>query len=259
MVDPQEFRRRVIVSLAGSPAVLLPFLGGAATILSAWAVDASGGLPFFAGTALLLGSAGAFFTRLVNHSEAVGKAVIEEIEREAHATRESYLDDLGRRLAADDDERDDAAFHDLRRLVGTFHDASNWSTGVQASLAFDIMAKVDQLFEGSVRSLERNVELAESIRGLKSGAAKKPLVAERERILVEVGTSLEALGRLLADLRATPLAGAGSLDGIRRDLDLNLDLMKRVDERMREFDLDSPAAADGRANPEEETTSHKER
>ena len=238
--DPREFRRRMILNLVSSPATLGPFVAGVSTILGAWAVDASGGAPFFAGTLMLLGSAGALLTRLIHRKEEIARAVAAELQAEERAARERALDALMARLSDDDDPRDDHALHDLRKLAEAIEEAGRDLTGgPEAAVASDIMLKVGELFEGCVRALERNAGLAERARTLRNKAARKPLEAERRRILDEVDVSLEALGTLLAKLSTARTAGGATLADVRGDLDRTLEVARRVEERMKSFDPDA--------------------
>lgn len=246
MSDAQEFRRRMLLQLVSSPTTLAPFVAGVSTILGAWAVDASGGAPFFAGTVLLLGSAGAFFTRLIHGRDEIARKVAAELAAEERAARERRLDELAAGLAADDDPRDDHAFHDLRKLAAAIAEAgTSLDGGPEAAVASDIMVKVGELFDGSVRALERNLELARRARGLKSAAARKPLSAERERILAEVGATVESLSGLLAKMSVARTAGGSTLAEVRGELESTLEVARRVEERMKAFD---PDGAPGRVN-----------
>lgn len=242
MADPREFRRRMLLNLVSSPATLAPFVAGVTTLLGAWAVDATGGMPLFAGTALLLGSAGSLLTRFIHRRDAIALAVADELAAEELAARERKLDELERELAEDDDPRDDHALHDLRKLAAAIREAGSTLRGTaEAAVASDIMLHVDELFAGSVRALERNLSLARKARSLRSPAARKPLKEERERILAEVGKTVETLSALLARMSTARTDDGLSLAQVRGELESTLEVARRVEERMKSFDAGGAA------------------
>jgi hypothetical protein len=67
---------------------------------------------------------------------------------------------------------------------------------------------------------------------------RKTLLEERERIITEVGKTIDQLGRILQDLktRAREDAVDSNLAQLRRELDQSLEIAKTVDEKMSEWE-----------------------
>lgn len=238
MIDNSEFRKRVILGQMSRPDTLLPFMGGVTALLGAFALSVSG-LAVFVGTALTLGSAGLCFTRLVTGGGQLEKQILQEMQDELVAAREGKLDDLERRLSEDGDERTEAALRDLRTLVKAFRDETAWTAHLDTTTVIDLGGKVEQLFEASVQSLEKSLEIHNAASRLGTKAAREPLLARREVQVKSVLDGIRDIGRLLAEIQGLGIESPDNrINEIRGELDASLKVAQRVEERMRKMDKD---------------------
>ena len=236
--DERKLRRRILLKLASSPATLLPFMAGITAMAGSWALDVRPGVGLFAGLAGVLAAAGTFFTRLLVGGEQAAKDALEEIREEGAKEREAALDELDARLSADGDPRTERALRDLRTFAKTFSDGNVWSRGVNSRSAYDITEGVTHLFDRSVKSLEQSLQLWHTARQMNTPEARKPIVAQRERIIREVGQSIVHLGQIMVELQnlgAAENAPAG-LARVRGELERSLAFARSVDEKVQSLD-----------------------
>ncbi len=200
-----------------------------------WTFDIHSGLGYFVGLSLILGSLGVFLTRLITGSEAASHEILKDIEKKAVADREKALDDLDKKLADDGDPRTEACLRDLRQLAELVQDDETWNKGIDSRTTFDIVSGVENMFQQCVASLEKTLELWYTANRMTTQDARRPILAERERIVVEVGKSITQLGRIIAEikvLKTENISGVSDLARIRDELNQSLNVAKSVEARM---------------------------
>ena len=246
MPDETKLRRRVLLKLLSSPVTMLPFLGGVTVTAASWALNVRPAAGLFVGLAGVLAATGTFFTRLLLAGEDTAKETIKEIQEEDSLSREAALDALDERLAMDGDRRTESALRDLRTFVRKFREERLVSAHLNSRTAFDVVQRVEDLFDRCVASLEESLDLLETARQMNTREARRPILDQRERIIREVGESVVHLGRILVQIQEIRTADspAAGLNRIREELDRSLDVARRVDERMqaleRELDPTDP-------------------
>lgn len=230
-----DFRKKYLLKLLASPICLFPFLAGVTDLLVLWTFSIGSGIALFAGIAGMLAGLGIFFTRLVAGSGSLVKDVLAGIQQEALAEREKALDNLDNRLVADGDPRTESSLRDLRTLAAAFEKGRSWTGALKTSSTVDILSGVNQLFQQCVVSLEKTLELGYTAAQMTTKTAREPILKERERIITEVSESIRQLGGVLASIQALETDGTAhdsELADIRRELDQNLEVAKKVKERM---------------------------
>lgn len=232
-MDRSELNRKILFRLLAAPITLVPFMAGAMGLMAAW-VFSLGLKVAFAFSIFSAVSVGAFFTRLLFGAEKVTKEAMEELEKEAAEGRQASLDELRNRLERDSDKRTEALLDDLMSITKSFTDGDTISGKINATSAFDIISGVEQLFNECVDLLNRTLVLFETAKKIHEDGAKKPLIDERESIIGEVRNSIAQLGSLLAGIQTMDLknSNGSELDAIRQELDRNLSVAQRVEERM---------------------------
>jgi len=238
MLDKRRFRRKFLLGLLSSPLTLCPLGVGVTVLLVAWAFSIGTGVALFVAMGCILGALGTFFTRLVVGSEAISKAAVEEMQKEAHEAREKSLDELDGKLTRDGDPRTQASLRDLRALAKAFNESRTPGAGLNIESMFDIASGVEQLFNRCVQSLERTLQLWRTARKMATPEAKKPILERREGIIEDVGESIEQLGKVLVGIQGLGSGESASseLASIREELDQRLAVAKRVEERMRSLE-----------------------
>jgi len=244
IVDNRKYRKKVVLGYLSKLDTVVPFLAGTTLLLGRWLFGVESPTALFASLTCLLGSGGVLATRLLLGDSKVERAALEELRAEAARERQRHLDDLHSRLSADDDERTEALLTDLRVLMEAFRDNKKWSTRLNAGSAVELSSGVERLFEGCERSLEKTLDLWNTSRKVTTSAARKPILDQREKIIAEIGESIAQLSRILTEIQGYD---AGREDGselarIRGELDRCLDVAEKVEERMRAWDREFPAA-----------------
>ena len=240
-IDAKAFRRRVLFKHVSTPWLLAPFLISLTLLAAVWTFGIEAGVALFAGVAGVLLSFGGFFTRLLLGSETINQQAAAELVREARASQEKTLDALDARLQNDGDPRTEACLRDLRTFAKAFQEERLWTHGVNAGSIYSIVNGVEDLFSQSVAALERSVEMIRMARSLATPQARRPILAQREDLIQDVGKSIQQLGRILAELQR--IGGEGGEDmsklaSIREELDQSLEVARRVDRRMNQLSRD---------------------
>jgi len=235
MLDERTLKRKVLLRTLGSPLTILPFMIGITTMTAAWAFGWQGGLAWFAGLAGLLGSGGAFITKLLLSGDQLASRIASELRTEEQQAQQTALDDLDRRLTiSDQDPRPETALRDLRELLKVFKSTTPEETRVNITSIFDIQSMASQLFHQCVRSLEQTDKLWHTAQKLNSTDARTPILQQREELIADVQTSIKHLSDTLVKLQtlSTGDASTAELKRIREELDHSLAIAKRVDARM---------------------------
>lgn len=247
MLDEKTLRKRVFLRLLGSPFTVLPFMLGMSTLIASWALDWRPGVGLFAGIAGSLAATGAFLTRLLLNGEQVARQVVGEVERDEQDARQRALDELDRRLAADDDDpRPETALRDLRALVKAFEESAAAASGFNAGSVVEIRGRVSELFDQCVESIRQTQRLWQTAGRLTSAEARKPILQQREKIIRDVQASIKQLSGTLVALQNLGASGParGELDRLRDDLDQSLAVAKTVEERVNNLVKESGLATD---------------
>jgi hypothetical protein len=245
MPDANQIRKRVLLRTLGSLAVVAPFMLGMTALTAVWALGGRGGLGLFAALVGLLGAAGAFVTQLLFRGEKLARQVTDELAGEEAAAQQRSLDVLDHQLStADDDPRPETALRDLRALVTAFEEAEAAASTEHLSMVVEIRARVDELFEQCVHSLGQTDKLCSTAQRLNSQAARKPLLAQREKIIAEVQATIKQLSETLVGLQSLGSRQGPSteLTRLREELDQSLAVAKTVEDKVQSLLNESQAS-----------------
>ncbi len=237
MLDRKRLQRRVLLDLLTSPWTLAPITLGITLLAGALAFSRKPGMLLLAGLASVLAAAGTMLTRWLFGTETLTRKAMAELQQETLEAHEQRMDELDRRLAADQDPRTEAALRDLRAFERAFRDESTWGARLDAASRFDIVAGLEDLFDGSVKSLETADQLWETASGLQTTQARRAILDRREELIGDVQASIEQLGRMLVGIQRFDEASGkdttSALARIRTELDENLAVAEKVHEKMR--------------------------
>ena len=92
-----QIRRKVFLRLLGHPVVIAPFVLGVTGWTAVWALNLATGLGLFAACAGVLGSVGAYLTRLILDDGKTARVVLQEAELKEQQATQAALDELDRR------------------------------------------------------------------------------------------------------------------------------------------------------------------
>ena len=233
-----QIRRKIFLRLLGHPLVIAPSVLGATAFTAVWALSLPLGLGLFAGVAGVLGSAGVYLTRLILDNGKTAGSVIAEMQRQDEQSVQAKLDDLDRRLVeADNDPRPETALRDLRALVRAVDEFAGRTDALNAPAIIDVRSRVQQIFDSSVRSLEQTLQLGDTAKLLALPEARKPLLAQRERIIKDIQACAKQLGSTLAALQTLDTGAQSNreLGRLRDELDQSLQIAARVEDRLNTF------------------------
>jgi len=237
-MNESQINRKVFLRLLGHPVVIAPFVLGVTACTAFWALSWPGAVSWFACAAGALGSFGTYVTRLVMDNGKTARAVLAEEELGEQRAGESALDALDKRLVeADNDPRPETALRDMRALMRAFDDFIGKADSPNAPAVIEVRSRVRQLFDYSIRSLERTLQLGDTAKLLNMPTARKPLLAQREKIIEDIEACAKQFGDTLATLQRLDSGNhSGSdLSRLRDDLDQSLQIAGRVEERLNSF------------------------
>jgi chemotaxis protein histidine kinase CheA len=239
MLNKSEFHIRLLLNLLTHKLAVFPFMTGVTSWVIAAMVDGNSAITFvFVGIASIVLSIGSIFTRLILNKEEIAQSIVAEIEDELSKARNKQLRDLRWRLSQDGDPRDEKLLDDLMEIANAFKQAEQWFSLKQS---FEILAKVEELFQACVRQLERALQLKLTADKISSSGANKPLLSGREKILKDVKASIKKLSSILVTLSSISVNSTDDeLRELQESLDEDLEIARRVDEQMKimrgEFD-----------------------
>jgi hypothetical protein len=237
-MNDNQVSKKVFLRLLGHPFVIAPAVLGATACTVFWALSFPAALGWFACFAGGLGSVGAYITRLVFDGGKTARAVLDEEQLGEQRASESALDDLDRRLVeSDKDPRPETALRDMRALMRAFEDFVAKADSPNAPAVIDVRSRMRQLFDYSVRSLERTLQLGDTAKLLNIAGARKPLLAQREKIIADIEACAKQFGNTLATLQRLDSGEhfGRDLSRLSDELDQSLKVAERVEQRLNTF------------------------
>jgi hypothetical protein len=160
------------------------------------------------------------------------------------------LNDLARRLRRDRDDRTEEILDRLHRLNDRLRMDGLLSPEGGGALYPEICDKIEQLYSSCLKSLERTWEFWRAALEMSTPEAREETLQRREELLTKVldGTShLEATVDQLLAKQLERGANEHELTQIREELDVGLQVARRVEQRMTELERDY-------STPSEKTT-----
>jgi len=241
MFDKAKLRKKILLDLISHPFTLFPFAGGATLFIMSWILDIDSLVfPFISFCGLLI-SIGGFFTNLIMNLDKISKKAFEELQVESQENQEKMLDSLDKRLQEDGDSRTERYLRELRSLTMTFEDGKAWSNNLDTRSAFEIESKVRDLFYGCVSYLERTLELWHLAQEVDSKRGEEIVLKQREKIIDDIESSVQQLGKVLEGVLSLGISKNDDteLARIRDELDQSLEIARRVENRMNDFNRDN--------------------
>jgi hypothetical protein len=235
-MDPAALRNKVLVKALRSPVVILP------TLLGTWALataallgDVTGFFGFLGLTGLVLG-VGSGVTRLMLGSSRYATEAVQEVRQAKIEAGEERLRAVERRL---EKTREPAVFEDIRLLRQLRRRVIDAVESKAFPVPPEIVSQGEQLYRSCVDSLERSAALWETARNMATAEARDDLMQKRQVMLEEVGRSVHQWARTIDAMEAAPLKrGADDLSQLRDEMSANVEVARRVEERMGELERD---------------------
>ena len=237
-IGKSGYRNRVLLDLMASPWVLGPAALGATSFIAGWAVGSESGLFLLGGLAGLLVGAGTIATRWVTSGDRIADKAIADLKAEQEQKRLDALAQLDQRLAADGDQGTNdllRAVHELERRLGELEQTED----IDRRPPVEVSSQLRELMRMSIGSLERAAELYETMTRLITDDARNDVARMRSSVLGEVRASVNQIMVTLDGLHTLHLERRkpeAKLAQMRAELDASLNVAKRVEKRVVEFE-----------------------
>jgi hypothetical protein len=235
-MDPQEFRKRFVVRLLTSPWVSVPSALGSMSLAVGYLLGDMF-FEFLGLTGVLLG-VGMGFTRWMLDADTVARRVYQDLKSETEQTHQDYLNRLERRLLADEDPRTEDILAELRSLYQRMRSPDVAESNLDVELLGDIREKSQTLYRSCLASLERTAAQWELAQQMATKESRRLVLQAREDLLKEIKRSVEHLGATLDHLQLAALKEGPAGDDLsrtREELERGLEVARRVEQRMAEF------------------------
>jgi len=201
-------------------------MGGLSILIFSWAVGL-GALTNFLGIGAVLGGLGLLATRALLGIEGITNDAYEYLKQQKIKGRKKELDLLDRKLTKDRDPRTQNTLRDLRSLYKTF------AQDMKKDSNYEILEKVEDLFNACISQLEHSYELHKAARKLTLGSSKKRVMEEREQTIQEVLETVDHLSKTIEEFHVLASSrNQNNLTRLREELDETLDVARKTEERM---------------------------
>lgn len=186
---------------------------------------------------LTLGTIGQIF---LLSADKIAKQAKQELKKKSADLREQSLDNLYSRLVEDKDPRTEKALKDLREIAREIKESASTEDRLDSQTSFEVLLKVEELFDKCVSRLEKSLKLWESSRKISNKQIRKRLLDLREGVLNDVKKSVGYLGDIFARIQALQYgqaSGKEDLIAIMKDLEEGLSIAEQVEEKVRKLEL----------------------
>lgn len=226
----KNLKRKVAFEILTSWLVLSPLAVGLTILIGVWAVSFAGsGLWTAIGGLLTLVSGAIWVTRFFGGSKSIEERVLGKIKAEVEREDRKRLDELDSRLSEDGDHRTEFALRDLRKLRQAIHSCETPENIVSCS---EIIDGIENLFEDSVKALDKSLKLTYTINTLTTFEARKSLKENREKLIEGVQKSIIEIGNIVGDLQVLADSGYDNQEELRQQLSDKVGVVKEVHEQM---------------------------
>lgn len=172
-------------------------------------------------------------------SDKIARQAKEELKREADGLRELNLDNLYSRLTEDKDPRTEKALQDLREIAREIKESAGNESQLDSQSAFEVLLKVEELFDKCVSRLEKSLKIWESSQKISDEQIRKKLLDLREDVISDVRKSINYLGGIFARIQALQFGQNSNKEDlllIMKDLEEGLTIAEQVDEQVRRLE-----------------------
>jgi hypothetical protein len=194
-------------------------------------------LVFLGITGLLFGIATAV-NRWKRYGPQIRRAAVEKFRDESNRNHEQFLNDLDRRVRADDDERTNQHLAMLRQLHRRMRRVGIFGGDLPVMILPEVKEKTEQLYRSCLSSLERSLVLRDAALEMMTEAARRKLFKSREALIGEVGTTIRHLAATLDFLQTAKLEKDDDLhlERMWQELEFGLEVARRVEDRMNDLE-----------------------
>jgi hypothetical protein len=227
-------RRFLLRSTLLRPATLIPVMVGLVAGVASWAVGGNLVLNSLAVVGVVGGISWMVF-RTVAHVENLTQGALNAQQESLREAENRQLDLLARQLRTDRDHRTQDSLRLLRTLRDEFERSS--ARPEVSMLSARLGVQIGQYFESAVNQLQRSYQLFEKSESA-VGEVRDRLLRERETLISEIGKSLETFQAVVNKMtRWQSEEPEKQLSALQEELERNLEIARRTEERMREIEF----------------------
>ena len=227
------------------PATALPFMIGATALCASFALSLSSWWPWAIGAACVVGSGIRAAWRSQYWFEQFSHQAQSQEQEAAAAAHTQALAQLAERLVADNDERTQVFLKDLQAFARQCEE-------LKPSLESDVLGRriigdLEALIACGMTALKNAADLWDEVQTLATDTAREPLLEQRATLITEIETTLATVSEQVASLRQRTETTTDNEDpaqrmaALRDQLAQNLEVARRVDERMAALHDHSPS------------------
>ena len=253
--ETEVLRRAAVLDCIAHGTVLGPIGLGSAALAVAFATEMDASWIWLAGAAAIgVGIVAAAYRLLTRHDTIIEKhrASAQEMAVQAH---NDELDQLHQRLSGDNNPKTQAFLADIRRCQTLFQELEPHLhlDPTSQAIAQDLAA----LIQAGLHALHTIADLWDELGALSTNAAKEPLYARRFELIEEIGTTVALIAGQLDTVRSRQkddndktATTAADLVRLRGQLEENLAVAQRIDQRISSFEneiLHAPSGQHTRA------------
>jgi hypothetical protein len=165
--------------------------------------------------------------------------VEQKLRREVSREHRAELQELQARFRMDRDVRSGQIVRQLRDLHRRMVDMGCFWETPENSWPDEVREQATRLYRSSFASLRQAFELWRNAQQIGTEELKHQLLHGREKVVQEVQSSIQSLGRWLDQLQAASVDAESSereLSMLRRELDQGIEAARNTEERIKELD-----------------------
>lgn len=223
-MNEKEFMRKVLASLFLHPLVVFPL--GIGTLLMFMSLSGVRSLRVLAFMGMSVGVC-ALFARVTIGFNSVAHKVFSRWQRDVQKEQTEKLDDLDRRLQADDDPRNEQALRRLRSIYKVFVECVQNGRVKE----YNFLNTAERLFHTSIRKLDEGMEIWRQAMEM-PGDKRQPFLKQRNELIGEVEQSVETLAQAVHEVQRMTADDGKELKSLREEMDKRLEMAKKVEERI---------------------------
>ncbi|MFA4845912.1 MAG: hypothetical protein WC654_05115, partial [Patescibacteria group bacterium] len=181
MLDKKQRTQRIALRIIGHPLVVIPGgLGAGAILLSL--IGVGGGIGAFVGIILALIATGVLTWRFLFRLKQISQETLDDIQKEIESERQERISKLRGKLSSDKDKRDERLLDELCEVEQAFKTDKSWMEQAGAGTVMQVLNRVGEVFETSLKLLERSFDLRQTANRL-HGEARDQLLKTSDEIL----------------------------------------------------------------------------
>jgi len=218
-------KRRILIDLLITPLTIIPFAAGISFLILSEIIGATG---VFVGLCLCVFGIASVVLNLVLNLNNIVKKAVKDLQSVSMREFDAKLDKIYKRLCTDDDNRDQQALKNIRTIYKQF--VIDLDSGKIKNIPPAMVTHIQKIYEEVIKHLVEQFEIWETSNSI-TGKLKTELLAQREKMIVEIEKSVSDFAQSISEIRALGLkTGDGELTRLQERLQVQLEVAKNTQE-----------------------------